>query len=188
MSWAVLDLNEALPTLITCAQRTVTPRSRGPQRLSAGRADWVDPVRASLFAAPRDDRRAWWPSDFGDPDATDGVAFPADRVPPSGSKTARWDQGGRGALVGQFCALSVRHAVDGTGWTRHAGLVGRLRERQRELAAVEVLLERRGRMLLLEGRSGIGKTSLVEAACAPIAAPPGFCTPKWPRRGRWPHI
>jgi DNA-binding CsgD family transcriptional regulator len=45
-------------------------------------------------------------------------------------------------------------------------VVGRLRERERELAAVEALLERRGRMLLLEGRSGIGKTSLVEAACA----------------------
>ena len=45
-------------------------------------------------------------------------------------------------------------------------MVGRLRERERELAAVEVLLERRGRVLLVEGRSGIGKTSLVEAACA----------------------
>ncbi len=44
--------------------------------------------------------------------------------------------------------------------------MGRLRERERELAAVEVLLERRGRMLLFEGWSGIGKTSLVEAACA----------------------
>ena len=44
--------------------------------------------------------------------------------------------------------------------------MGRLRERERELAAVEVLLERRGRVLLVEGRSGIGKTSLVEAACA----------------------
>ena len=44
--------------------------------------------------------------------------------------------------------------------------MGRLRERERELAAVEVLLERRGEMLLLEGRAGIGKTSLVEAACA----------------------
>jgi DNA-binding CsgD family transcriptional regulator len=45
-------------------------------------------------------------------------------------------------------------------------LVGRLHERERELAAVEVLLERRGGMLLLEGRAGIGKTSLVEAACS----------------------
>jgi len=45
-------------------------------------------------------------------------------------------------------------------------VVGRLRERERELAAIEVLLERRGRMLLVEGRSGIGKTSLVRAACA----------------------
>ena len=44
--------------------------------------------------------------------------------------------------------------------------MGWLREREPELAAVEVLLERCGRMLLLEGRSGIGKTSLVEAACA----------------------
>ncbi|HEX6450868.1 MAG TPA: AAA family ATPase [Trebonia sp.] len=42
--------------------------------------------------------------------------------------------------------------------------MGRLRERERELAAVEMLLERRGQMLLVEGRSGIGKTSLVEAA------------------------
>jgi len=50
--------------------------------------------------------------------------------------------------------------------TRHAGLVGRLRERQGELAAIEGLLERRGEVLLLEGRVGIGKTSLVEAACA----------------------
>ena len=52
------------------------------------------------------------------------------------------------------------------GRRRHAGLVGRLRERERELAAVEMLLERRSQMLLVEGRSGIGKTSLVEAAGA----------------------
>jgi len=44
--------------------------------------------------------------------------------------------------------------------------VGRLRERERELAAVEVLLERRDGVLVLEGRAGIGKTSLVEAACS----------------------
>jgi DNA-binding CsgD family transcriptional regulator len=45
--------------------------------------------------------------------------------------------------------------------------VGRLRERERELAAVEVvLLEHRGEVLLVEGRAGIGKTSLVEAACS----------------------
>jgi tetratricopeptide (TPR) repeat protein len=55
--------------------------------------------------------------------------------------------------------------VDGTERKGHAGLVGRLRERERELAAIEVLLERRGRMLVLEGQSGIGKTSLVEGAC-----------------------
>ena len=59
--------------------------------------------------------------------------------------------------------------MDGTGWKRHAGLVGRLRERERELAAVEVLLEHRGGMLLVEGRAGIGKTSLVEVACSRAA-------------------
>src|SRR6516165_4227128 len=48
---------------------------------------------------------------------------------------------------------------------RHAGLVGRLHERERDLAAVEELLERRGGVLLIEGRAGIGKTSLVEATC-----------------------
>jgi len=62
--------------------------------------------------------------------------------------------------------LERRHAVDGIGWKRHAGLVGTLRERERELAAVEVLLELRGGMLLVEGRAGIGKTSLVEVACS----------------------
>ena len=44
--------------------------------------------------------------------------------------------------------------------------MGRLRERERELAAVEVLLERRGGVLVVEGRAGIGKTSLVEVACS----------------------
>ena len=62
--------------------------------------------------------------------------------------------------------FACRRAVDGTGWKRHAGLVGRLRERERELAAVEALLKHRGGMLLVEGRAGIGKTSLVEAACS----------------------
>ena len=47
--------------------------------------------------------------------------------------------------------------------------MGSLRERERELAAVEELLEGRGRMLLLEGRAGIGKTSLVEVACSRAA-------------------
>jgi hypothetical protein len=37
--------------------------------------------------------------------------------------------------------------------------VGRLRERERDLAAVEELLEHRGGVLLIEGRAGIGKTS-----------------------------
>jgi hypothetical protein len=43
--------------------------------------------------------------------------------------------------------------------------VGRLRERERELAPAEALLERRGGVLVVEGRAGIGKTSLVEVAC-----------------------
>jgi len=45
-------------------------------------------------------------------------------------------------------------------------LVGRLRERERELAAVGELLEHGGGVLLIEGRAGIGKTSLVEVACS----------------------
>jgi AAA ATPase domain len=52
------------------------------------------------------------------------------------------------------------------GRRRHAGQVGWLRERERELAAVEKLLEHRGGVLLIEGRAGVGKTSLVEAACS----------------------
>jgi hypothetical protein len=36
--------------------------------------------------------------------------------------------------------------------------VGRLRERERDLAAVEELLGRRSGVLLIEGRAGIGKT------------------------------
>jgi DNA-binding CsgD family transcriptional regulator len=59
--------------------------------------------------------------------------------------------------------------VDQRATARHAGLVGSLRERERELTAVEELLEGRGRMLLIEGRAGIGKTSLVEVACSRAA-------------------
>ena len=47
--------------------------------------------------------------------------------------------------------------------------MGSLREREREVAAVRELLDGRGRMLLLEGRAGIGKTSLIEVACARAA-------------------
>jgi DNA-binding CsgD family transcriptional regulator len=47
--------------------------------------------------------------------------------------------------------------------------VGSLHERERELAAVEELLDGRGRMLLFEGRAGIGKTSLLEVACSRAA-------------------
>jgi DNA-binding CsgD family transcriptional regulator len=42
--------------------------------------------------------------------------------------------------------------------------VEKLLERERELAAVDELLERGG-VLLIEGRAGIGKTALMEAAC-----------------------
>jgi DNA-binding CsgD family transcriptional regulator len=52
---------------------------------------------------------------------------------------------------------------------RHAGLVGSLREREREVAAIRELLDGRGRLLLLEGRAGIGKTSLIEVACSRAA-------------------
>ena len=44
--------------------------------------------------------------------------------------------------------------------------MGELRERERDLAAVEELLGRRGEVLLIEGGVGVGKTSLVEAACS----------------------
>jgi hypothetical protein len=47
--------------------------------------------------------------------------------------------------------------------------VGSLHERDREVAAVQELLDRRSRMLLIEGRAGIGKTSLTEVACARAA-------------------
>jgi predicted ATPase len=43
-------------------------------------------------------------------------------------------------------------------------LVGRLHERERELAAVELLLARGGGVLVVEGRAGIGKTALAEEA------------------------
>jgi DNA-binding CsgD family transcriptional regulator len=52
------------------------------------------------------------------------------------------------------------------GRRRHAGLVGRLCERERDLAAVEELLQRQGGVLLIEGQAGIGKTALVETACS----------------------
>ena len=68
----------------------------------------------------------------------------------------------------EFCIFVRRVGMVWTevGRRRHAGLVGRLRERERDLAAVEELLEHRGGVLLIEGRAGIGKTSLVEAACS----------------------
>ena len=41
----------------------------------------------------------------------------------------------------------------------------KLIERERELAAIDALLERGGGILAIEGRAGVGKTSLVDAAC-----------------------
>jgi DNA-binding CsgD family transcriptional regulator len=49
-------------------------------------------------------------------------------------------------------------------------LVTELLERERELAAIDELLDRRAAALLVEGGAGIGKTSLVEAACLRAAA------------------
>ena len=46
----------------------------------------------------------------------------------------------------------------------------RLLERERELAAVEELLELGGRLLVVEGGAGTGKTSLVEVACRRAAS------------------
>ncbi len=76
-----------------------------------------------------------------------------------------------------------RAAVDGCGRERQAGLVGGLRERERELAAVESLLERRGQVLVLEGRlrvlqdgdfaPGLGFAATVLADIAVEAGEPG---------------
>jgi DNA-binding CsgD family transcriptional regulator len=43
--------------------------------------------------------------------------------------------------------------------------VEKLVERERELAAIDALLERGGGVLVVEGVAGVGKTSLVDAAC-----------------------
>src|SRR5215813_10221075 len=40
-----------------------------------------------------------------------------------------------------------------------------LLERESELAALDTLLQRGSGLLVVEGRAGIGKTSLLEAAC-----------------------
>ena len=48
--------------------------------------------------------------------------------------------------------------------------MARLRERERELAAVEQLLGTGGAVLVVEGGAGIGKTALLDAACDRAAA------------------
>jgi DNA-binding CsgD family transcriptional regulator len=66
----------------------------------------------------------------------------------------------------EFCVLRV--GMRWTKWDESARLacVEWLRERERELAAIQAMLERPGGVVLVEGRAGIGKTSLVEAACS----------------------
>jgi hypothetical protein len=44
-------------------------------------------------------------------------------------------------------------------------MANKLLERERELAAVDALLQHGSGLLVAEGRAGIGKTSLLEAAC-----------------------
>ena len=46
----------------------------------------------------------------------------------------------------------------------------KLVERERELAAIDALLERGGGVLVVEGGAGIGKTSLVDEACRQAGA------------------
>jgi MoxR-like ATPase len=53
----------------------------------------------------------------------------------------------------------------GAGRAPKSDLVKTLVERERELAAIDSLLERGGGVLVVEGRAGIGKTSLVDEAC-----------------------
>src|ERR1700722_2086406 len=73
-------------------------------------------------------------------------------------------QTAQGAVAGGVCSAR-RHGW--TKWDERARLacVEWLRERERELAAIQVMLESPGGIVLVEGRAGIGKTSLVEAAC-----------------------
>lgn len=47
----------------------------------------------------------------------------------------------------------------------------KLVERERELAAIDTLLERGGAVLVVEGGEGVGKTSLVDAACRQAEEP-----------------
>src|SRR5262249_47561592 len=86
-------------------------------------------------------------------------------------------------LIGRFCGSRLTHFPpcfkNNTWWPYpmegginrlrvselRAGPVKELLERERELAAVEELLGRRGGALAIEVGVGLGKTSLVAAAC-----------------------
>ncbi len=64
--------------------------------------------------------------------------------------------------------LGTSRAVARAGDATYSVLVERLFERERELAAVDELLDEGG-VLLIEGRAGIGKTALLEEACGRVA-------------------
>ena len=70
-----------------------------------------------------------------------------------------------GFVVGPAVAGSIDRGSVGVGRATYSGVVESLLERERELAAVERLLARGGAVLTIEGGVGIGKTSLLEAAC-----------------------
>jgi hypothetical protein len=62
-------------------------------------------------------------------------------------------------------AIRARNGLAACGIFHQTGRVTLL-EREPELAAIEAVLQHCGRMLLIEGGMGLGKTSLVEAGCA----------------------
>ena len=66
-------------------------------------------------------------------------------------------------------ALSTWGRVRPDGFAAYSVDVEKLLERERELAAVDELVQRGG-VVLVEGRAGIGKTALLEAACQRAAA------------------
>jgi hypothetical protein len=58
-------------------------------------------------------------------------------------------------MVRVLCLLHATMRWTDLGGSGRLAFVVRLRERERELAAMEVLLERRGGVLVFEGRAGI---------------------------------
>ena len=72
-------------------------------------------------------------------------------------------------MVGAVQLESVPEGVRPDGLAAYSVDVEKLLERERELAAVDELVQRGG-VVLVEGRAGIGKTALLEAACQRAAA------------------